>query len=143
MQGWTGALAVLHTLSYVALVGGLAWLVATERWVRPEGWASQATVDRALVATGSMLSVALATVIYTGLGLYWLKSGSFSWDAQTPWRAGQLLKGILFMGFWVHWGLASERMSLAPLMIFRLWTEVSSRISSRVAARPSTKSARV
>ena len=105
MELLAAALKLIHVLSVTTLVGGLGGWVVAERWARREGWRGLATVDRGMVATGLLLSIALGFVIFSGLGLYYLRNGQFTWAiAASPWGAGQTVKGMFFLVFWVHWG---------------------------------------
>ena len=104
MSGWHTALNIFHVVSYVVLVGGLAWMIIVERWARPEGWRALATVDRAFRSTSTLMSVALASVIFSGLGLFYLTYGAFTWAGESPITSGHVIKLGVFALFWVHWG---------------------------------------
>ena len=104
MEQLRAGLLILHILAMVTLVGGLLWLTLLEKVHGTRRHEEFVALDRALHTTGNVQGVTLATVIFSGLALYYLQAGAFSWRWGSHAEQLAVLKMLAFGVFWVTWG---------------------------------------
>lgn len=98
------SLTTLHGLSLALLIGGVASFVASERRISKDDWPALVALDKTLQARGALHGPLMALAIFTGLGLYYLKAGGFTWDPTSQWGNILMLKLCVFLPTWIHWG---------------------------------------
>lgn len=98
------ALGLIHILAMVVVVGGLLWFVIQERKSRGGDWLKRVAATHQFQAGSNILGVTLALTIYSGVALYYVINGAFTWSLDPSWNLWLSVKSIAFLLFWVHWG---------------------------------------